>query len=275
MTAIIDPTAFRLAVGLERYRPLLIAARACGADEAATRVLVEDLLADVFGYDKYTQMSAEYLERGACCDLALQLGGTAAMLIEVRAAGTRVGDAQRERAIDHAVAQGCPWVALTNGAQWQVYRIEFAEPLKVEPVVEFDLLELDPNLPADLEKALLLTREGWYEGRLPGYDLAHRVRTRHALAAALLTDPVLRAIQRQLSRAAPHADINIDEIALMLCVDVLNPEPLLGPDAEDARRLLGCTWFPRAGVMGTPLTRPDAPAPSDYALRESPGEICS
>jgi hypothetical protein len=276
MSALIDPVMFRLAIGLERYAPLFNAARAARYDEGRTRLLVEDFLADVLGFDRNTQLSAEYLEHGACCDLALQFGGAPAMLIEVRPAGSSLDGIDTDRACRHAVDQGCSWFALTNGSVWHIHRIDYGFALTTERVLDLDLLALDPHDPEDLDQLALLTREGWLEGRLAAFDLEQRARSPHAVAASLLTEPVLRAVQRQLERAAPGAVFELDEIALTLCTEILSPEVLLGDPAEDARRLVGCTWFPRAGVAHrVPLTRPYAPAPSDYDLRESPGDICS
>lgn len=277
MSAMIDPVMFRLAIGLERYQPILATARAARFDEGRTRLVVEDFVADVLGFDRNTQVSAEYLEHGACCDLALQFGGAPAMLIEVRPAASNLDDVQTERASRHAVDQGCSWFALTNGVVWQIHRIDYGFSLTTERVVEIDLLALDPHDPDDLDRLNLLTREGWQDGRLAAYNLEQRANSPHAIAATLLTEPVLRAIRHQLEHAAPGTHFALDEIALTLCTEILAPEVLLGDPAEDARRLVGCTWFPRAGAScRAPLTRPYAPAPSsDWALRESPGDICS
>jgi hypothetical protein len=63
----------RLIEGLKRFQPILTAAKARDVNEADTVVIVTDLLADVFGYDKYTEITREFAIRGTLCDLALKL----------------------------------------------------------------------------------------------------------------------------------------------------------------------------------------------------------
>lgn len=276
MSAVLDPTTLRIASELARYRPLLDAARRSGADETETLALVECLLCDVFGYDHDTQISAEVLDRGTCNDLALQLGGRPTLLIEAQPAGRPFGAERLARAVEHATAQGCEWLALTDSAFWQVYRVDFGGPIEPDRVLEFDLLEVDITREAALEPLRLFTRESWQEGWLAEWCVARRLHTRHAIAAALLTEPVLRAIRRELCRVTPELEIDTDEIALTLCCEVLAPETLLGANAEDARSLLR-----RATPVGEWAIDDEAPAAlaaasaTEFELREAPGEICS
>jgi hypothetical protein len=271
----IDPTILRIATELERYRPLLAVAQARCAGTAETLVLVEDLLADVFGYDKGAEISAEYLERGACCDLALQFGGSPALLIETQPAGRPLAGADLARALDHAASQGCEWLALTNAIEWRVYHIPVNGPLDPELVLELDLLALDPTSLDDLEEVAVFARESWDLGRLEDYRIEHRAGDRHALAAALLTEPVLAAIRREILAVAPRSTISLDEIALTLCTEVLNPEVLLADRAESARKLMGRGWLPRSHADALAPVAATWNTEDEYALRESPGDICS
>ena len=53
-------------------------------------MIVTDMLAEVFGYDKYADVTAEYAIRGTYCDLATKLDGTVQALVEVKAIGLEV-----------------------------------------------------------------------------------------------------------------------------------------------------------------------------------------
>ncbi len=50
-------------------------------------MIVTDMLAEVFGYDKFSEVTAEHAIRGTYCDLATKLDGTVQSLIEVKAIG--------------------------------------------------------------------------------------------------------------------------------------------------------------------------------------------
>ena len=54
----------RLTTGLKRFQPILSNSKARDDGEADTVMIVTDMLADVFGYDKYSEVTAEYAIRG-------------------------------------------------------------------------------------------------------------------------------------------------------------------------------------------------------------------
>ena len=54
--------------------------------------IVKDMLADVFGYDKYSEVTSEFSIRATFCDLATKLDGVLQALIDVKATGTDMKD---------------------------------------------------------------------------------------------------------------------------------------------------------------------------------------
>lgn len=112
----------RISSGLKRFQPILTNARSRDVNESDTVVIVADLLQEVFGYDKYAEITSEHMVRGTFCDLAVKLDGTLAFLIEVKAIGLELKQQHIKQAVDHAANQGCDWVALTNGVAWKVYK---------------------------------------------------------------------------------------------------------------------------------------------------------
>jgi hypothetical protein len=83
-------------------------------------VIATDLLADLFGYDKYTEITREYAVRGTICDLAVKLDDQPKLLIEVKAIGLDLKDQHVKQAIDYAANKGIDWALLTNGVTWRV-----------------------------------------------------------------------------------------------------------------------------------------------------------
>jgi hypothetical protein len=58
----------RLIDGLKRFQPILASARTRALNEADTVVIVTDLLADLFGYDKYTEITrSPHSKNVRCC----------------------------------------------------------------------------------------------------------------------------------------------------------------------------------------------------------------
>src|SRR3954470_21480489 len=157
--AIPAKVAERLAIGLKRFNPILTSAKSRDVNESDTSMIVTDMLADVFGYDKYSEVTRELAIRGTYCDLATRIDGKFQMLIEVKAIGLELKDGHAKQAVDYASNQGVEWVALTNGHLWKVFRVIFAKPIEAEPVLEVDLLTLSAKNASHIESLYLLTRE--------------------------------------------------------------------------------------------------------------------
>ncbi len=194
------------------------------------------MLQDIFGYDKYSEITSEYQIRSTYCDLAVKFDGEVTLLIEVKAIGTDLKDQHVKQAIDYAANQGVDWVALTNGITWQVYRIIFGKPIESEVVVKFNLLDLNSRTSAHIETLGLLAKEGWKRAHLSEYHSQRQALNRFALSALLLDKPVLNVIRRELRRLSPNVRVTIDEIKTVLREEVVKRDVLEGENAISARR---------------------------------------
>ena len=94
--------ADRLVAGIKHYQPILNAAKARDVGEADTVTIVKDMLADIFGYDKYSEVTSEFAIRGTYCDLATKIDGTLQTLIEVKAIGLDLKEQHVKQAIDYS-----------------------------------------------------------------------------------------------------------------------------------------------------------------------------
>jgi hypothetical protein len=143
MAAIPKKVSERLVSGIKRYQPILAAAKARDVGEADTVTIIKDMLADVFGYDKYSDVTSEHSIRGTYCDLAIKIDNQLQTLIEVKAIDIDLKDQHVKQAIDYAANQGVDWVLLTNGIVWRVYHLIFAKPIDQELVLEIDFCKLN------------------------------------------------------------------------------------------------------------------------------------
>jgi hypothetical protein len=226
----------RLVPQLKRFQPILTAAKSRDVNESDTVILVTDVLADLFGYDKYTEITSEYAIRSTYCDLAIKIDGTLQLLIEVKAIGLDLRDGHARQAVDYAANQGVEWVVLTNGIVWKAYRVAFTKPINQSLVLELDLLSLSTRSAADWERLYLLCREGIVRSLLPEYHIHRQATSRFFLAAILLSEPGLELVRRELRRLSPGIKVQTEEINALLVQDVLKREVVEGDEAEDARR---------------------------------------
>lgn len=236
MPAIPNKVKDRLVAGIKKFQPILAAAKSRDINESDTVVIITDLLADLFGYDKYSEITSEYAIRGTYVDLAIKLDGRLHILIEVKAIGQDMKEAFIKQAVDYGANQGVDWVVLTTGIKWHVYKIKFGKPIEQELVLDFDFLELNHKNEGHLDNLYLLTKEGVKNSLLGEYQTQREAMSRYSVAATLLTDPVLDAIRRELKKLSPDVKIDNEQIQFVLVQEVLKREVLEGDKADSAKR---------------------------------------
>jgi hypothetical protein len=236
--AIPAKVADRIRAALKRFQPILEAAKARDVNESDTVVLVTDLLQEMFGYDKYSEITSEHMIRSTFCDLAVNLDGSLAFLLEVKAIGYDLKDSHVRQAIDYAANKGCEWVCLTNGVTWRAYRVTFGKPIGFEVVVEFDLLKISPRDSKQVGLLALLSKEGWQKARIGDYHSHRQALSKFAIAAIILDDAVLGVVRRKLRHASKGLKVSIDEIRGVITSDVIKRDVIEGDQAQAAQRLV-------------------------------------
>lgn len=236
MAKILKKAAERLASGIKRFQPVLANARSKDVNESDTVIIITDMLAEVFGYDKYAEVTSELAIKGTYCDLAIRIDGKIRLLIEAKAIGIELKDAHIKQAVDYAANQGIEWVVLTNAVHWCIYSVTFGQPIGHELVKEFDFTTLNPKSDADLESLYLFTKEALTRDVLEEYQLQRQAMSRFFLGAMILSDPVLAVVRRELCRMSPDVKIEVEEIRSVLADEVLKRDVLEGERAEDARK---------------------------------------
>lgn len=236
MASVPKKVAERLVAGIKRYQPVLAAAKARDVGEADTVTIIKDMLADVFGYDKYSDVTSEHAIRGTYCDLAIKAEGQLQTLIEVKAIGLDLKDQHVKQAIDYAANQGVDWVLLTNGVVWRVYHLIFAKPIDQELVLEIDFCALSPRSENDVELLFLWCKEGWQRSVLGEYHIQKQALSRFFVGAMLQTQPVLDVIRRELRRVSPDVRIDAEQIREVLVSEVIKREVMEGDKADEARK---------------------------------------
>jgi hypothetical protein len=215
---------------------ILAAAKARDVGEADTVTIVKDMLADVFGYDKYSDVTSEHSIRGTYCDLAIKIDTQLQTLIEVKAIGLELKDNHVKQAIDYAANQGVDWVLLTNGITWRVYHLIFAKPIDQELVLEIDFCTLNTRLDSDVDLVYLWCKEGWQKSVLGEYHTQKQALSRFFVGAMLQTDAVLEVIRRELRRVSPDVRIDSSQIKGVLVNEVIKREVMEGDKADEARK---------------------------------------
>jgi hypothetical protein len=226
----------RLTAGIKRFQPILASAKARDVNESDTVTIITDMLGEVFGFDKYSEITSEYVIRGTFVDLAIKMDGKLALLIEVKAIGLELKEAYVKQSVDYAANLGIEWVVLTNGASWQIYKVTFGKPINQELVLEINFLNANAKNGNDLDSLYLLTKEGISRSVLGDYHTQRQALSRFFIGAIVMSDPVLEVIRRELRKMSPDVKIDSQQIKEVLLQEIFKRDVVEGDKAEEARR---------------------------------------
>lgn len=264
-------TSEQLAAGIKRFQPVIANAKVRDVNESDTAIIVTDILADCFGYDKYSEITSEFAIRGTYCDLAIKLDNKPRLLIEVKPVGGELKEAHTKQAVDYAANQGIEWVLLTNAVSWRAYRIQFAQPIAQELVLEFDFTTLEARKTDHLELIGLLTKEGLTKSGLDDYHEQRQAMSRYFLGAMILSDPILDVVRRELRRISPGVKIETEEIRAVLEQEVIKREVLEGDRAIEAKKKVSRSQNRPLRAAKKP-DEPESPIPSATTPAVTPVE---
>lgn len=224
----------RLKAGIKKFQPVLVAAQKRGANESDTVIIITGILSEVFGYDMYSELISEKKISGTFCDIATKVEESIHYLVEAKAINQELKDNYVRQAVDYAAKDkdGAPWVVLTNGVKWQIYKISDARPIVWELVLEIDFLSLKHTEPADLANLFLLTKESWVKSALNDYYDQWQALSKFSITAVVLGDSVLNLIRRELKHVSPDVKIDDDQIRSVLKNQVLRGDVVNDPDGK-------------------------------------------
>ena len=234
-TKMTKKTEDALRAGLAKFQKVLVAAKARDLNESDTVAIVTDILAEVFGYDKYAEVTSELAIRGTYCDLAVKVAGKFEFLIECKAIGIDLKEAHIRQATAYGANKGIEWVVLTNGAVWRLYRLRFEQPLAWDAVFTVDLTTASPRDEKTLACLFALTKEGIAkDARAELYD-KQRLVNRYTLGLLLQEEPILKALQKSLRRLVPDIRVEPQELLAIIREDILRRDLLEGEEHDEAK----------------------------------------
>lgn len=218
-----------------RFQKVLQIAKDRDVNESDTVSVINDIFGDVFGYNKYLEVTSEFSVRSTYVDLAIKIEDKVQFLIEVKAIGIDLKEAHIRQAIDYGANHGAQWVVLTNGMEWRVYRIRFEQPINFDLVSSFDFPALNPKDEKDQECLFILSKEGLSKSaREDFYDKVQSV-NRYIIGSLILSEPVLSLVRRELKRLADGVRVEVEEVEAIVRSEVLKREVVEGDEAEAAK----------------------------------------
>ena len=169
------------------------------ANEGDTRLLITDMLCEGLGYDKFRDLTTEYMVKQDFADYGVRIDKQLVAFIEVKRVSQKLNERHLRQVQMYAVNEGVEWMILTNGQVWRAYHLTGGLPVIVNLAFEVDLLGPE-SLEEKAEKMFFLHREALKRRRIDEL-WKHRAATApDALLDIILSDTVLDTIRKEVKR---------------------------------------------------------------------------
>ena len=236
MTTIPTKVQIRLIAGLKKFQTIVNSAKAKDINESDTVVIINDILYELFGYDKYSEITSEQAVKKTFCDLAIKIDNKVRFIIEVKAAGLDLKEDHIRQAVDYGANLGVDWIILTNGNDWKVFKIIFAKPVSHELVYDFTFTQLNAKKESDIELLYYVCKESLGKSLLEDFHIQKQVMSRFFLGQLILNETVIESIRKIMKKVVPEVKVSCEEIKQVIEQEVLKREVLEGKLSEDAKK---------------------------------------
>ena len=181
-------------------------------NEAETRRRVERIFETLMGFD-IKHLSREHAVKGAGAtehvDFAIQLeegqDAKPIIMVELKRVGVDLAPKHLRQVSSYAINAGCEWVLLTNGREWRIYHVEFAQPPITKLVDSWNLLKDDLSILAS--KFNVVGFKSLRRGSLKNLWTKTQVLAPESILSAVLSIDSLRAARRVLRK---KTDVLVD-----------------------------------------------------------------
>jgi predicted type IV restriction endonuclease len=184
---------------IKRYTKPLHELKARDANEGDTRLVVTDILCEGLDYDKFRDLTTEYMVKQDFADYGVRIDKQLVAFIEVKRISQKLNERHLRQVQMYAVNEGIEWMVLTNGAVWQAYHLTGGLPIIINMAFEIDLLGPE-SLEEKSELMFLLHREALKRRRIDE-SWKHRAATEpKALLELILSEALLEQIRKEVKR---------------------------------------------------------------------------
>lgn len=219
---------------LKNYLNILESAKSRDVNESDTVKIVNDILADILGYDKYFDLTGEFAIRGTYCDIAVKDETKVRYIVECKAIDTELKESHLKQAIDYAANQGIDWAILTNAISWKIYKVIFEKPIKFEFVFELDFLNENIKNSNFKEKLYLLSKEALKKSAIKSFHEERQIINKYMISAILQSEKIVKSIRKEIRNYSNNLKVDEELISEILINDVLKREVVETEKAKEA-----------------------------------------
>jgi hypothetical protein len=129
----------KLLTAIKAYRKEFLDGGRKELDESGTRIMINRFLSDVLGYKQLEEIKTEYMIKGTYADYVVQVNKTRHFLVEVKALSFQLSEKHLRQTVNYGANEGIEYALLTNGRNFEFYKVIFAQPISSHLIFALDL----------------------------------------------------------------------------------------------------------------------------------------
>ncbi len=188
----------KMLLGLKDYRKRYLTKDLSNLDESGTRIMINTFLTSILGYQELEEIKTEFMIKGTYADYIVQTGGKRHFLVEVKAYSIDLSDKHLRQAVNYGANEGIDWAVLTNGRQFQFYKILFEKPISERLVFEIDFQSEDYDVRNAAEQLTYFHRDALTKNSLNNLWSRYSALEPVGLAGMLFSPQVVSFLKKEL-----------------------------------------------------------------------------
>ncbi len=204
------PAKYKKAIDqeLKKFLPLISNLQAKGkkSTEEDARILLNDILSYVLGYDKYNELKTEMRERNDRIDYVVKLSEGANsrknnkydFVIEAKAAYIELSQTYVDQTLSYCLKLGIDFFILTNAVKWQLYKVKRSKNAPDAILiyeVDFGANNSSESLAEDF---YLFSKASYLNGDWMSVVEVAKATNVEDVVAVLLSDKIIKSITKEI-----------------------------------------------------------------------------
>jgi Type I restriction enzyme R protein N terminus (HSDR_N) len=208
---------------LKEYKKRYLTKNLVDLDESGTRLMINTFLVSILGYLELEEIKTEFMIKGTYADYIVQTGGKRHFLVEVKAFSLDLSDKHLRQAINYGANEGIEWAILTNGRQFQFYKILFEKPICEKLVFEIDFQSDSYDVKGALDQLIYFHKDAIVKKSLDNLWARHSALEPTGLASLLFSPHVISFLKKELKTKYDtkfEDDDILDALTEVVCTEI-------------------------------------------------------
>lgn len=183
----------------KKYKKIIQLAKDKGLNESDTSNVINDMLCDIFWFEKMVDITTEYKIKWQFCDYGIKINNKLAFLVEIKAIWIDLNENHIYQASSYASSEWVKWVILTNLKEWRLYHLSFWTKIDNDLVFCVDLLD-SQNVKKIEESLSYLHKESFVKWHIEKLWSEKSALTLSNMRKVLLSKGMIKKIQWDLTK---------------------------------------------------------------------------